>query len=339
MRRFTVLFVLAFLVTAAVAWARPALLPFFMSPSRAAPVGAAARSNHAVARRHAAASQKHKVRRAHSLVVLMGHRSVLKSNDRSRNGTGWAEAFRFVAAQSGTGRSISVYDSPRSTARVLVAGLYADRGGNPGSLLASGSTTLSQTGWQTVAIKSTDVQTGHAYWITVLGKGGALYLRGQNSGSCASEGSASGRMATLPASWKPGRQSSQCPIAAYVSGHPGTIGSTGSGVTLPTLPPVDVLPPTISGTAQQGQTLTAADGTWLDTPTSYAYQWQDCKSSGLFDYLGRDESDVQAAVDGCWGYDRCDRDRDECGWFGVGDLSEVRDGVGFVAASAGGSDE
>ena len=38
--------------------------------------------------------------------------------------------------------------------------------------------------------------------------------------------------------------------------------------------------PAISGTAQQGQTLTEANGTWTNGPTSYSYQWEDCDSSG-----------------------------------------------------------
>ena len=37
--------------------------------------------------------------------------------------------------------------------------------------------------------------------------------------------------------------------------------------------PVNVVVPTITGTAQVGQTLTASTGAWTNSPTSYAYQW------------------------------------------------------------------
>ena len=38
--------------------------------------------------------------------------------------------------------------------------------------------------------------------------------------------------------------------------------------------------PIVSGTTTQGQTLTVNTGRWSGDPTSYAYQWQDCRSSG-----------------------------------------------------------
>src|ERR1019366_1363841 len=48
------------------------------------------------------------------------------------------------------------------------------------------------------------------------------------------------------------------------------------------LPPTLVTgqPPTISGTTQQGQTLTEANGSWTNNPTLYGYQWLRCDNSG-----------------------------------------------------------
>lgn len=45
--------------------------------------------------------------------------------------------------------------------------------------------------------------------------------------------------------------------------------------------PTNTAPPVISGTAQAGQTLTAATGTWtFQTTPTYTYQWQRCNESG-----------------------------------------------------------
>lgn len=103
-----------------------------------------------------------------------------------------------------------------------------------------------------------------------------------------------------------GSGASCTPIAGTALGAPGSsytvtssdVGSTievqetGTDLTGPTTvssPPTAVVPPpppansgapTVSGTAQQGQTLIAGTGVWSPTPTSYTYQWLSCNSLG-----------------------------------------------------------
>ena len=46
------------------------------------------------------------------------------------------------------------------------------------------------------------------------------------------------------------------------------------------LKPANVNPPTISGTAQEGQTLTANEGNWNTSPLNFTYQWSRCDQNG-----------------------------------------------------------
>jgi hypothetical protein len=45
-------------------------------------------------------------------------------------------------------------------------------------------------------------------------------------------------------------------------------------------PPVNVEPPTITGTPRQGEVLTAQNGTWQNSPTEFRYGWLRCNRNG-----------------------------------------------------------
>ena len=63
-------------------------------------------------------------------------------------------------------------------------------------------------------------------------------------------------------------------------GAPATSAQTAVVTAVPPPVPVNTALPLVSGTATAGQTLTASTGTWSNGPTSYAYQWRRCNSSG-----------------------------------------------------------
>jgi hypothetical protein len=63
--------------------------------------------------------------------------------------------------------------------------------------------------------------------------------------------------------------------ASNATGSSPAVSSSATSAVLPAVPsPTSA--PSISGTAQQGDTLTAATGSWTNQPTSYSYTWEDC---------------------------------------------------------------
>jgi hypothetical protein len=68
---------------------------------------------------------------------------------------------------------------------------------------------------------------------------------------------------------------------AVVAGIAAFAAIAGLGTAARLAPPVNTAPPTISGTAQQSQTLTTTNGTWTGTGTlNFAYQWLRCNRAG-----------------------------------------------------------
>jgi hypothetical protein len=241
--------------------------------------------------------------------ALFGDQTVEPTADNNKSGL--AEAFPFTGHINGTARSINVYLDSHSTASTVLAAIYADSSGQPGSLLASAKLASPRAGaWNALPISATSVSASKSYWIAVLGKGGTLYFRDRSSGPCRSMNSRQTGLAAMPSAWASGSSWTTCPASAFVAGtatatttsaNPpsdppptattpvGTTTTTSSLTPLPPVPlppvplpvpPVNLLAPQISGTTTQGQALTTDNGTWLDGPTSYSYQWEDCNSSG-----------------------------------------------------------
>jgi hypothetical protein len=198
---------------------------------------------------------------------LVGNQQVQSSAD--GNPAGMAQAFSYTATASGTTSDIDLYVSPGTTATKVFVGVYSDSSGKPGSLLASGSVASPQAGaWNDVPVGQTTITQGTSYWIALLPTGGQLnYLddAGQ-TGAAASYVEANSGLTSLPASYASGHEWNASPASIYLNGV--------------TPRPSNTALPVVSGTAQQGNTLTTSTGSWTGSPTGYAYQWQRCDSTG-----------------------------------------------------------
>jgi len=67
-------------------------------------------------------------------------------------------------------------------------------------------------------------------------------------------------------------------VSAVIVGA--VFGTAGLGRAASSAVPSNTTPPTISGTPEEGQTLTADHGQWTGSPTAYSYQYQRCDKNG-----------------------------------------------------------
>jgi iron transport multicopper oxidase len=183
----------------------------------------------------------------------------------------------YAVAGAGSVSKLSIYLAPTGTVgqQALKGVIYADSGGAPGALLGTSQqltfSNTSATGWYDLTFGSPiKLPAAGNYWIGVItgataGIAGFRYDTVANSRAYNNNSYASGPTNPFGAVTTDQEQTSL--YATYVPSAAAAV-------------PVNTAPPTITGTAQQGQTLTEHHGTWTNEPTGYAYQWQQCDSSG-----------------------------------------------------------
>jgi len=153
------------------------------------------------------------------LTYLFGDQTIEAGNDSNVAGVG--EAFQTTSATTGTMRKVTVYVASGSAATTLVAGIYTDNGGHPGTLLARGTLgSLVAAAWNDVSLPATAVAAGTKYWIAVLSPNGSGVLRFRDR-CCTTGGAETSQqtgLADLPASWTTGQRYNDAPMSGYASG-------------------------------------------------------------------------------------------------------------------------
>ena len=180
---------------------------------------------------------------------------------------------------AGSVTKLSLYAIPgvnSPSPQALRAVIYGDSGGSPGALLATGPEVVYQgsvngSGWFELPLASPLALSPGTYWLGFITGStteglGYRYDAVANSRAYNANPFAGGPTNPFGTATKDSEQASI--YATYTTSAPQLS------------PPANSSPPTISGTAQAGQTLTASPGSWSESPSGYAYQWQRCDSTG-----------------------------------------------------------
>jgi Ca2+-binding RTX toxin-like protein len=151
------------------------------------------------------------------LAVLVGNAATEVKVD--TNAAGKAEAFKAVAATTGSVSALRIFLDATSAAPNVVIGLYNNSATNhPGTLLTTGTITAPVANAQnSVSVAPAAVTAGQTYWVAVLAPSGTIKFRDHAAvGANASETSASGTLAVLPNTWTTG--------AAFTDGNISAVG-------------------------------------------------------------------------------------------------------------------
>lgn len=152
-------------------------------------------------------------------VFVVGDKNVAPVTDSIPKGK--AQAFQTQAAVTGWVTSLSVYVDTSSTATKLVAGLYTDKNGYPGTLLAQGALgSPGSGGWKMVSLPPVSITAGSKYWVAVLSPSGMLTFHDNGTWvGGLSETSSQSTLTKLPRTWTTGTYESEGPLSAYGAGY------------------------------------------------------------------------------------------------------------------------
>ncbi len=177
---------------------------------------------------------------------------------------------------AGTVSKLSIYLAPTATSgqQVLEGVIYSDASGKPGNLLGTTSQLTFESadaaGWYELTFSTPLSLAAGNYWIGVMtgatgGVAGFRYNSVSGSRDYNSNAYASG-----PSNPFGSVSTDSERMSLYATYAPST----------PPPVPSNLTAPGITGTAQQGQTLTEVHGTWTNEPTSFKYQWLQCEALG-----------------------------------------------------------
>jgi len=150
---------------------------------------------------------------------VMGDKNLEPWIDYRAQGT--AEAFQTTPAKSSVLTIVEIYLDASSTATELVAGIYKDNNGHPGTRVATGKISKLKAGaWNSIPIPPVSVTAGQPYWIAILGtKGKMAFLDQVGSSTGLMETSASKTLTSLPSTWKGSTTKAKAAMTTYGGGY------------------------------------------------------------------------------------------------------------------------